>query len=64
MASTLVAPFIKYYEEILCSEILAPLIEFGSFDVSTEPIHSAFAKWFPHSLMYPDILNAARVNYS
>ena len=61
IASTIVAPFMKFYQETLGYEILAPLVEFGSFDVSTETIHSAFLKWFPHALMFPDILNAARV---
>ncbi len=41
-------------------EFLAPLIENGSFDANTEPIHSCFLSTFSEALKQPDILDAVR----
>lgn len=35
IASTLVAPYLKYYYEEVGLKIIAPIVEIGSFDLST-----------------------------
>ncbi|CAF0747243.1 unnamed protein product [Brachionus calyciflorus] len=64
ICSSLTATFIKYYYEELAANFLVPLSDLGSFDVTTEPIHSEFLKTFPKALENPDILNAARIFFN
>ena len=64
VASTITAPFIKYYREELGLEILEPLIVIGSFDTSTEPIQSRFLSSFVEALKQPDILDSVRFNFT
>lgn len=52
-----------YYTEFAANFII-PQVDFGSFDVSTEPVHSEFLKTFPLALENADILNAIRIEFN
>jgi hypothetical protein len=64
VGSTLVAPFIKFYREEFALHFLAPLLQFGSYDMSTEPLQSELLTLFPKALANPDILNGVRVQHN
>lgn len=64
ICSSLTANFIRFYYAELAANFIVPLFDFGSFDMSTEPVHSEFLKTFPLALQNLDILNAVRIEFN